>query len=156
MSFRLLDSLEPRRVFSTVTLAGGVLTIIGTSGDDQISVNRTDDGGRIAVNVVGESGQGFTAEDVDLIIIRGLAGDDWIQVSDGSAEDGEPALNVPVIFDGGAGNDLLRAGPRSITSAVLLGGAGNDQLFGGAGRDLLSGGAGRDTLAGDADDFIAD
>ncbi len=143
-----MESLEHRSLLSSVTLDGGVLTVIGTKGDDQISVNRTDDGGTIAVGIVGERGYGFAAEDVNLIVVRGLAGDDWIQVNDGSAEDLEPPLNIPVILDGGRGDDLLRAGPRSTTRAILLGGAGNDRLFAGAGEDVMFGGPGHDTLEG--------
>lgn len=51
----------------------------------------------------------------------------------------------PVVFDGGAGNDLLRGGAAE---DVLIGSGGNDKLFGNDGNDLLVGGAGRDTLVG--------
>jgi Ca2+-binding RTX toxin-like protein len=53
-------------------------------------------------------------------------------------------LLMPVIIDGGAGNDLLTAGSGN---AILLGGAGDDQLFAGSGRNILIGGDGRDLLA---------
>jgi len=50
------------------------------------------------------------------------------------------AVGVPIVFDGGNGND------------TFLGGNGNDMADGGAGSDSLSGGVGDDTLNGEAGD----
>lgn len=69
-------------------------------------------------------------------------------------------------LNGNSGNDVLRAGPRGMTSLVggygndllvsagssdyLAGGYGSDRLIGGGGNDFESGGAGRDVLSGGA------
>ncbi len=46
--------------------------------------------------------------------------------------------SVPLLADGGAGDD------------VLTGGSGNDELLGGPGNDIISGGGGDDLLVGEA------
>jgi Ca2+-binding RTX toxin-like protein len=62
---------------------------------------------------------------------------------------------VPMLADGGAGNDVLKGGSQR---DVLFGQAGNDKLYGFAGYDkveggdLLVGGAGNDYLDGGAGD----
>jgi uncharacterized delta-60 repeat protein len=66
------------------------------------------------------------------VYVAGLGGDDTIWAA---------GVRVPVVLDGGAGNDTLTAG------------SGNDRLTGGPGDDVMDGGAGRDRLveAGDVD-----
>lgn len=91
------------------------------------------------------------------------------------------AVDTPIFFNGGAGNDRFDAS-RSKSTVTLLGGEGhdtlaggvrndildggngNDRIFGGNGRDQVSGGSGDDRLFGDGgfdtiaggqgDDFI--
>jgi len=58
---------------------------------------------------------------------------------------------VPVLIDGGCGNDHLRAGG---SPAVLLGGEGDDHLEGGKGRNILIGGLREDHINGKAGDDI--
>ena len=52
-----------------------------------------------------------------------------------------------IIFDGGAGNDLLQ-GDESLVPILGFGGTGNDVLIGGRAKDVLEGEAGNDTLDG--------
>ncbi|MBI3466271.1 MAG: hypothetical protein HY000_24925 [Planctomycetes bacterium] len=52
---------------------------------------------------------------------------------------------LPVIIEGGAGNDLLYGGGGN---NLLLGGDGLDLLMGGRGRNILIGGRGSDLLLG--------
>jgi Ca2+-binding RTX toxin-like protein len=52
---------------------------------------------------------------------------------------------MSVIFNGGAGNDVLVGGK---VNDLLLGGDGNDKLIGALGRDVLIGGFGADVLYG--------
>src|SRR5688500_5124757 len=146
-----IDWLESRTLMSH-TLVEGVLTITGTEARDIIHVNLTEE--HVAFGIVGGPGNGVPREDVRLVIVRGLADDDWLLVDDGSAEDGEPAFNIPLVLDGGAGDDLLARGPRATTPAVFLGGPGNDTINGGAGTDIAYGGTGDDTLNGGAGNDI--
>ncbi len=65
--------------------------------------------------------------------VNGLGGDDTITAS--------TAVLVPLVLDGGDGNDQI------------LGGSGADQLVGGPGNDVIQGGRGADTaLLGDGND----
>lgn len=61
--------------------------------------------------------------------------------------------SVPMLADGGAGNDILNGGSGK---DQLQGGAGNDRLYGKAGNDILIGGNGNDLLSGAAGDDKAD
>ena len=146
-----VESLE-RRALLSATLEDSVLTITGTEGPDIGHLNLNGD--LIAFGFVGGPGQAVPLSDVRLVILRGLGGDDQLLVSDGSAEEGEPAFNVPLILDGGAGDDLLARGHRATTPALLLGGAGDDTLVGGPGTDVADGGTGDDTITGNAGDDI--
>ena len=67
-----------------------------------------------------------------------------IQLFDGNdSADIDRKVRVPVVIDGGAGNDTLRGGAGQ---TILRGGEGKDQLLGGSGYSILVGGAGNDTL----------
>ncbi|MDH7499332.1 MAG: hypothetical protein QHH30_02995 [candidate division NC10 bacterium] len=63
-------------------------------------------------------------------------------------------IALPVVMDGGAGNDHLKAGRGPATllegdgNDLLIGGPGNDTLVGANGNDILVGGPGTDTLDG--------
>jgi Ca2+-binding RTX toxin-like protein len=79
----------PRRPFTpppvaggTVTLENGVLTIVGTDGNDEISVTRTFDRQTIRVIIfnTGNKDYSFASADVREIRIDGGAGDDYIGV----------------------------------------------------------------------------
>ena len=109
--------------------ASDTVTLNATNGSDVVSASGSSAGvtatGLAArVNVTG----GETAN--DRLAVNLLAGDDVI---DGS---GLAASAIPLLADGGAGDD------------VMLGGAGNDTLRGGAGDDVLIGGGGVDVLDG--------
>jgi Ca2+-binding RTX toxin-like protein len=54
-------------------------------------------------------------------------------------------LAIPVVVNGGPGNDRLTGG---IADDRLIGGSGNDRLTGGQGKDTLIGGKGDDTCKG--------
>ena len=72
---------------------------------------------------------------VDHVLVLGLGGNDTIDAT---------GVTVPVILDGGDGDDTLLGGSDN---DLLIAGPGNNNLFGGAGNDTLVGG-GNDTLAG--------
>jgi Ca2+-binding RTX toxin-like protein len=88
----------------------------------------------------------FAADTIQSIKVYLGPGDDLAQI-DGS-------ITLPVMIDGGAGNDKLLAGsgPGEIYGRAgddtLLGGPEDDLLDGGEGSDVLVGGPGNDTLLG--------
>jgi len=129
-----LERLESRYLLSGVTFSAGVLSVVGTAGNDTIAL--TSDGTNVVVTMNGTASQGFDQSQITAIDIQGLAGNDMITVGP----------NVPAVSaQGGAGDDTIMGGSGNDT---LCGGAGNDSLFGGPGDDSMRGGQGNDTLAG--------
>lgn len=137
--------LEGRQLL-TASLAGGVLTVTGTAGNDQIAVSLNRSGETITVHERTGRAQGthtpFVAADVTSIVVNGGTGHDRIALGGGTRA---TPLSVPALLNGEDGNDFIRGAAGDDT---VNGGAGNDRLFGGAGDDLLSGGDGRDLLVG--------
>ena len=125
-----LQPLEPRSLLAavptistTTTSLGNLLHIVGTSGNDRISIYNT----RSGLQIRHSSGWSkLYAGALAQIRIDGGAGNDLLDV--------HPSIGTQTILYGGAGTDTLR------------GGSGNDRLYGGDGRDYLFGNAGDDTL----------
>lgn len=158
----------------------GLLTIVGTAGNDSIFVDQID--GQLTVStrdrqrLVSET---FSVEDVQRIVVQLGRGHDSALVKtpvslpllvygNHGNDTVSTGAGASAIF-GGAGNDVLRGGrandvlvgndgdDRIIGDAGddrLSGGDGNDRLFGGDGQDDLLGGAGNDSLFGDAGDDL--
>jgi len=131
------DSFEV--VVDSIVPVDGVLHIVGTSGDDSVSVVGQGNGQlRIDASFFpGVKWRTFDRGEVDLIRVELGDGDDRLTVA-GNVE-------TRILADGGLGNDTLLSGAAS---NALLGGPGADVLWGGAGRDLLIGGVGADLLWG--------
>lgn len=175
MSFTI-DPLESRLLLSS-TLAKGVLTITGTSGHDQISINYVKIPylglNELAVNEIrlGSSTpilKKYNPAAVKSIVINTGAG------NDGVIPMASPGVNFayPITFNAGPGNDTLSApgatgkitvyagdGDDVITTGpandFIDGGKGNDRITTNAGHDTLTGGAGLDLLqAGDGNDTL--
>ncbi|MHC4562196.1 MAG: calcium-binding protein, partial [Planctomycetota bacterium] len=137
---------------ATVAIAGvslhdGVLEIIGTDGDDHVTVNQTRKG-QVKVHACflgkGRSKLSFDRVDVDRITMLLGDGDDKAEILE--------EVDLLAIIDGGAGNDHLQAGGGP---SVLMGAEGDDRLIGGNGRNVLIGGIGRDKIiGGDSDDIL--
>jgi Ca2+-binding RTX toxin-like protein len=123
------DTLERRRLLSTVQLNGSTLEITGTTGNDFIDVSFDETALQIKVVTSGDPDQSFDPDDVDFISVHALGGDDYVSIL-------VVGVVVPSTVSGGDGND------------VLLGGVGNDSMSGNAGRDTLLGSVGNDRLAG--------
>jgi uncharacterized protein YkwD len=121
-----IEALESRDCPTTVNLFNGVLTIVGTSGNDTIIVTQTG-------NTIQFGGRSFDASTINRIVISGQGGDDVLDDQTGK----------PSVIYGGFGNDRIygRGGDDR-----LYGGSGNDILVGGAGNDILWGGSGTDQL----------
>jgi len=122
---------------SGVSLVNGVLYVIGTNGDDQVTIRQTGSGVLKVHASFLDHMLTFNAADITLIKVSLDGGNDRLVIADN--------VQIAVIVDGGAGNDFLQTGAGP---SVLVGGLGNDVLLGGSGRDLLIGGQGRDDLYG--------
>jgi len=128
-----IEPLETRRMFASVTLAGGVLTIKGTPFDDIIGATITGD--RITGTVIGVVSKEFKLSRVDKIVIKGGDGNDVI--TNGNAE------TIPANLDGGNGNDNISGGDKNDT---LTGGDGKDTVDGRSGNDKVDAGPGNDRI----------
>jgi uncharacterized protein (TIGR03118 family) len=123
-------------------LVGSDLVITGSRDNDHVEVELAQ-GGQVVVEA-GEQRIGqFDLSALATIRFNGFAGDDVLVV--------DPRIDVTVIADGGAGDDVLIGGGGN---NILLGNAGNDLLVGGPGRDILIGGDGQDALFGRGGDDI--
>ena len=127
---------------SFATLNGGLLSVIGTSGNDTITVASSGTG--ITATLNGETSEPFPASQIVSIDVSGLAGNDKITIG---------ANIIGASVKGGGGADTLKGGDGNDT---LVGGAGDNIVHCGNGNDSVSsgissadtimGGAGQDTL----------
>lgn len=138
----LFDTLESRRLMSA-SVANGVLTITGTTGNDTILV-RQQDAQTIRLEDNGVVSQ-FADSAVNSIVINGLGGNDSLRARNFTSGGTTLRLLEPVTINGGVGNDTIEGADGN---DVLIGEAGNDSISGGAGNDLLDGGINADTLFG--------
>lgn len=133
----------------TSTVNNGVLRIVGTSANDQITVRETTittlAGPAAGVEVTSGTGLGqkFMSANLKGIEVFSLGGNDTVDLSN-------VAINARVF--GGMGDDVLIGGAGN---DVLIGGMGNDTLIGNAGADALYGGAGSDTIQFGKGDFVS-
>jgi Ca2+-binding RTX toxin-like protein len=157
---RVCESLEPRRLFAAAAELGpgGLLTVVGTHGDDHVELQMTGESRRalrISVTVNGVTSD-FRYGSVRRILIVGGAGNDRLGGTNWSTTATDRARPMTVL--GGAGNDSLSASANNDRldggqgDDTLEGGQGNDVLLGRAGSDLLIGFTGSDTLRGGAGD----
>jgi Ca2+-binding RTX toxin-like protein len=139
-----IEPLEGRTLL-TVTLANGLLSITGTTANDQINVSLSK-AGKVTVTektilvsgnqtiITNLGTHTFGASAIGQVIVRTTLGNDTVTLTGGATR----PYAFPTTVDAGAGDD-------SVT-----GGAGGDRLIGGDGNDRLTGNAGNDTLLGDA------
>src|SRR3954469_11533602 len=137
-----IDQLEARRLLSA-SLAAGVLTVDGTTAIDTIDL--TTSGGNIVVDIAEQAfNQGFTAANVDSIVINASDGADTVNVA--------ANILLPTTIDGGIGADVISGGGGADS---ITGGIGADSIDGNGGGDTLDGGTGADNLnGGDGDDSL--
>lgn len=118
----------------------GVLSVMGTSSADRISVSVS--GSNLIAKRNGVSVP-VPLWSLQKIVVNAGDGNDLVDVK---------KVALPVEIDGGAGNDTIYGG---LAGDTLLGGEGDDRLYGGDGNDSLTGGAGVDLLQGqNGDDWI--
>ena len=164
---------EDNGIPSPITRAGATVSLVGTGGDDVITV--TD---KRAVDVrLNGFGRAFLQDDVDLVDIAAGAGDDEVRLNetrftqfrvsggDGSDHIAGGRLNDTLMggaqrdyIDGGSGSDRINGNGGNDQlqgeggADRIYGGAGNDNLYGGGGNDRLRGDAGADFMCGNAGD----
>ena len=135
-------------------VTGPTFTFAPVPGDNVVRVEVSDPAGAVATTttlvLAGSPGNDAIVVTtpgpaVDRVLVLGMGGNDMISAA---------AVSVPVILDGGdgddtliggSGGDLLFAGPGNNS---LVAGLGDDTLVGG-GNDTLDGGAGNDNESGD-------
>jgi Ca2+-binding RTX toxin-like protein len=100
------------------------------------------------------------ALDHGLLVVRGTAGDDQLQIYASHESDRlevrdnglrslhDVAQITGIVIQGGDGNDLLSDWGDLALPMTISGGAGDDTLIGGPGHDLLRGGSGEDLMFG--------
>ena len=129
-------------------VGGDLVNVNGTDGPDTMQVVTSPLAGFARVVV-----SGFTVP-VDVngaltLSVNGLGGPDMITAANGLA-----ALGIPIILDGGDGDDTILGGDANET---IIGGPGNDFVSGGRGNDLILLGDGDDTFSwnpGDGNDIV--
>jgi uncharacterized protein YkwD len=130
-----MDVLEARDTPAVVNVTGGILTVLGTSGDDVILLKRS--GTNIQVLDDGVVRQEVALTAVRKIIIDGDMGNDRIGVQN--------SIKKLTFIYGGKGNDVIR------------GGGARDNIYGGDGADNLNGRGGNDRIFGGSNaDIIND
>lgn len=150
-----LPQSPPPAPVSPFALTGGIFSVHGTSGDDQIIVRlKSGDAGKIEA-VLGSTVQAFTIAGITSIFVDAGTGNDRIDLSTISiaskiyARAGNDVIFGSKASDrvyGGDGNDWIGG---SSGNDILYGEAGNDRIFGGDGRDYIDSGAGLDVVRGD-------
>jgi uncharacterized delta-60 repeat protein len=136
-----LEMLEVRRFLTTASVDGtNTLQVIGTSGADDITVNKNSSGKLSVTGVTATFTIGSAAGQVNKIVIQAGGGNDTVLVT--SNVKNSSGVGIPVTLAGNAGNDTITSGPGN---DVLSGNDGDDLMDGGVGNDLMTGGTGFDT-----------
>jgi uncharacterized protein YkwD len=122
----VLDRIDSRTLPTaglSASLTGGILTVVGTDGNDQVSIDvsgptrfrRTRSPGSLTVEGVGT----YRLNRVAAVVVFTGNGDDVVKVND------QGRLAAPVFINTGDGND------------VVLGGVGREYIDTGAGNDIV-------------------
>jgi Ca2+-binding RTX toxin-like protein len=127
---RQLSSIEPlesRRHLDSTLGSDGVLRVLGTGGDDEITFERGFSNGQhtIVVHMNDEDTDTWNRRDVRAIHVDGAAGADKVILG---------TVDVRAHLKGGRGNDMLSGGNGPDT---IDGGPADDYLFGGGDDDRL-------------------
>jgi hypothetical protein len=161
-----IESFESRRLLSAAVV-DGVLTIVGTPGEERILVNEQAVFQRpkvfaVSIDPVGSDRPSenymIPAEGVRSLKVLAFGGDDVVDLAIATyavpAVVGITPVTVPAFVDAGTGNDDAYGGnARDMLNGGfgrddVYGMGGGDGLFGGWGDDFLVGGDGNDVLYG--------
>ena len=141
VSVRVING-EP--ALDRVAVTSAVINANGTAGNDTILAFESAGHGMVQI---GDGSVLLDASGMSKLALNGLGGEDTLRLQNGQGQ-------LPVVLDGGEGNDLLFGGNFG---DKLLGGPGNDVVQGGQGADNIFLGDGDDTFVwnpGDASDVI--
>jgi Ca2+-binding RTX toxin-like protein len=129
-------------------VGGDLVNVNGTDGPDSMQVTPSPVAGYARVTA-----SGFTVPiDVNgalTLSVNGLGGSDLVTAGNGLA-----ALGIPLILNGGDGDDTIQG---SDAGETIIGGPGNDVVNGGRGSDVILLGDGDDTFTwnpGDGSDTV--
>ncbi len=128
LPFNLLSAFDndrPGDLQKRITISDKKLQIVGTNRSDAIVINADRPQDFVQVQWNGKNVGRFGS--ITGVVVQGGGGDDVLVA--------KANVNLPVVLDGGDGDDCLQ------------GGAGGDQLFGRAGDDVLIPGTGRPALS---------
>ena len=145
----------------TASVSGGLLTVTGTSGADNIKIYQKSATNEVTVydgsNVVRRSP--FSANGYTQIYVDALGGNDTVTLGStahGTGSTIDPSFDIPVSdpaeIHGGTGTDTLSGTDEVDTiegeegSDTLNGAAGNDWLYGEEDNDTINGETGNDTI----------
>jgi Ca2+-binding RTX toxin-like protein len=120
------------------SLDGNVLTLTGTSGDDQLTIRTSSRKGYLDVIANGHTLKRVRTSAVKRIDLSAGDGNDIVHLE---------TISIPSSVSGGAGDDVIYG---SRASDTISGGDGNDWISSGRGNDHVTGDAGDDRLFGDA------
>jgi hypothetical protein len=137
---------------ATASRAGDQITIVGSDGNDVISIDANVWDGIIdSVGIT--AGAGCDQISGTEVKCGNLTESTTANVSLGGGDDNFSwtASTGSLTVDGGPGNDVIYGGSAADT---LTGGDGNDTIKGANGNDTIDGGAGNDNLTGGQDDDI--
>ena len=148
------EALETRRLFATVALTNGVITIDGSGDSEMRAVVSFDRDDRVyRTHVSGAEKQTFKWKDVQGVRVDGSPGDDYIRMG--------AYVRVPTTAYGRAGNDVMIGGrgkewyDGGTGDDLLVGRWRGDHLYGGSASDKIRGGRGDDAVEGaDGDDTL--
>jgi Ca2+-binding RTX toxin-like protein len=101
-----------------------VINANGTAGNDTILAFESAGHGLVQI---GDGSVLLDASGMSKLALNGLGGEDTLRLQNGQGQ-------LPVVLDGGEGNDLL------------FGGNFGDKLLGGPGNDVVQGGQGADNI----------
>ncbi|HEV2292213.1 MAG TPA: PKD domain-containing protein [Tepidisphaeraceae bacterium] len=137
-----IETLEGRRLLSSVSLSSGVMKITGNSTSaNNLGVSVS--GSNLVASHNGAT-QSYSASSVSRIEIIGGSQNDSIWI--------KPEVTKPSVLRGNGGNDSLSGGSGRDS---IFAGAGNDRVYGNNGDDSLRGEDGEDTLyGGSGNDFV--
>jgi Ca2+-binding RTX toxin-like protein len=108
-------------------IRGGVIYVVGTSGDDSIYVIQSSAQVLVSAPFLPGHRRRFRSSGVSGIVVLGGAGNDRLILLHN---------RLSGVIDGGPGDDVIFGGG----SSLLVGGGGGDTIIGGSGRDIIVGG----------------
>jgi len=139
----LCETLEDRAVPATANLTNGVLTIFGSSGQDNIDISQSN--GLLTVSGISQS---YNASQIRAVVVDTGDDADTITVN--------PNVTIETFLFGGSGNDTIQGGSGrnhiygGNGNDVLRGGSSSDEVFGGAGTNNVTGPSGATLVSGSA------